>query len=307
MNVVPGRVCVCVRACVRLPSTRVCVLLCLCTCGCAFGRRGVGVWPPTLVHLPPWGPGGCLRGWLRRAGQLLAGAPFLVQLAAAAVYGVCQVLPLLHIMHDASHTAIGHSETWWKVVGRVTMEWCVGQQCVATRLLLLFPPLPTHSHVAGRVPAWPAATCCVTLYCGACARLVHACVCGGVHVGMRARAGVRTCVSERALRTGSVSMDDVSGVCVGEGGGGRRRHLCITGRAPPLERGAPRDMRPPHPHPRMFVLWEPSCLALTWFVSCLRPPFQVCGRQHDVLAAPAHRGSPPVHQPAWRGPRHACC
>lgn len=37
------------------------------------------------------------------------------QLAAAAVFGVCQALPLLHVMHDSSHLAFGNTEAWWKV------------------------------------------------------------------------------------------------------------------------------------------------------------------------------------------------
>lgn len=37
------------------------------------------------------------------------------QIAAAAVFGICQALPLLHVMHDSSHLAFGNSETWWQV------------------------------------------------------------------------------------------------------------------------------------------------------------------------------------------------
>lgn len=38
----------------------------------------------------------------------------------------CQVLPLLHVMHDASHTSIGRSEASWRFFGRLTMDWICG-------------------------------------------------------------------------------------------------------------------------------------------------------------------------------------
>ena len=52
---------------------------------------------------------------------------------------VCQVLPLLHIMHDASHTAIGPNETWWKVIGRLSMEWYAGASMMSWQ----------HQHTVG--------------------------------------------------------------------------------------------------------------------------------------------------------------
>eukprot|EP00164_Ancoracysta_twista_P001933 GFYU01002542.1.p1 GENE.GFYU01002542.1~~GFYU01002542.1.p1 ORF type:complete len:541 (+),score=179.67 GFYU01002542.1:233-1855(+) len=48
------------------------------------------------------------------------------KLFLAAIYGICQALPLLHVMHDASHTACGVNETWWTVVGRFCMDWYAG-------------------------------------------------------------------------------------------------------------------------------------------------------------------------------------
>lgn len=45
---------------------------------------------------------------------------------AAMVFGVCQALPLLHSMHDASHLAIGSTPTWWRTVGRLCMDWYAG-------------------------------------------------------------------------------------------------------------------------------------------------------------------------------------
>eukprot|EP00161_Ancyromonas_sigmoides_P009243 TRINITY_DN2292_c0_g1_i1.p1 TRINITY_DN2292_c0_g1~~TRINITY_DN2292_c0_g1_i1.p1 ORF type:complete len:513 (+),score=203.63 TRINITY_DN2292_c0_g1_i1:222-1760(+) len=56
----------------------------------------------------------------------VAGSPLIVRILAAAVYGACQALPLLHIMHDCSHTAWGHSETGWKWAGRLMMDWYAG-------------------------------------------------------------------------------------------------------------------------------------------------------------------------------------
>lgn len=36
-------------------------------------------------------------------------------------------------MHDASHAAIGHSETWWWSVGRLTLDWIAGSSMVSWR------------------------------------------------------------------------------------------------------------------------------------------------------------------------------
>jgi fatty acid desaturase len=49
-----------------------------------------------------------------------------VRLLAAVFYGVFQALPLLHSMHDASHTSIGHSEWWWRIIGRLTLDLFAG-------------------------------------------------------------------------------------------------------------------------------------------------------------------------------------
>ena len=64
--------------------------------------------------------------FLVQNGLLLQGASFGLKAAAAAVFGVCQVLPLLHVMHDASHAAIGSSEGGWKLWGRLTLDWMAG-------------------------------------------------------------------------------------------------------------------------------------------------------------------------------------
>jgi len=64
---------------------------------------------------------------------------WFVRIVAAQIFGVCQALPLLHVMHDASHTAIGHSETSWKLFGRLTMDWFAGASMCSWH----------HQHVVG--------------------------------------------------------------------------------------------------------------------------------------------------------------
>lgn len=58
---------------------------------------------------------------------------------AAVVFGIVQALPLLHVMHDSSHTAFGGSETWWKAGGRLCMEWYAGASMISWH----------HQHVVG--------------------------------------------------------------------------------------------------------------------------------------------------------------
>jgi len=51
---------------------------------------------------------------------------YWVRFLAAGIFGVCQALPLLHVMHDSSHLAFGNSELWWKIAGRFCMDWYAG-------------------------------------------------------------------------------------------------------------------------------------------------------------------------------------
>lgn len=51
---------------------------------------------------------------------------FWVKFPVAILFGVFQALPLLHTMHDCSHTAFSHSEQWWSFFGRLTMDWLAG-------------------------------------------------------------------------------------------------------------------------------------------------------------------------------------
>lgn len=70
---------------------------------------------------------------------LLGALPFPARLALAAVGGVFQAMPLLHAMHDACHTALGGHEGWWKVVGRLCLEWYAGGSMITWH----------HQHVVG--------------------------------------------------------------------------------------------------------------------------------------------------------------
>ena len=72
---------------------------------------------------------------LYRGGSL----PLLLRLVAAVVFGVCQALPLLHCMHDASHSAIGRTPSHWYWIGRLTMDWFAGASVASWY----------HQHVLG--------------------------------------------------------------------------------------------------------------------------------------------------------------
>jgi fatty acid desaturase len=55
-----------------------------------------------------------------------AGLPLVLRVVAAAVFGICQALPLLHVMHDSSHTAFGHNEKLWHFAGRLYLDFVAG-------------------------------------------------------------------------------------------------------------------------------------------------------------------------------------
>ena len=42
-----------------------------------------------------------------------------------------EVMPLLHSMHDASHTAIGKDERYWKAIGRLSLDWYSGGSMIS--------------------------------------------------------------------------------------------------------------------------------------------------------------------------------
>lgn len=56
---------------------------------------------------------------------------FQAKIVSAITFGVCHALNTMHIMHDASHGAIGHSETWWWSIGRLTLDWISGSSMLA--------------------------------------------------------------------------------------------------------------------------------------------------------------------------------
>jgi len=53
------------------------------------------------------------------------------RLICAVTYGVFQALNTVHLMHDASHGAVGNNEKWWWSVGRLTLDWVSGSSMVA--------------------------------------------------------------------------------------------------------------------------------------------------------------------------------
>jgi fatty acid desaturase len=68
-----------------------------------------------------------------------AAVPWSARVVAALVFGVFQAMPLLHAMHDASHAAIGHSEVWWKGMGRLCLDWFAGGMMISWH----------HQHIVG--------------------------------------------------------------------------------------------------------------------------------------------------------------
>jgi hypothetical protein len=72
-------------------------------------------------------------------GLLLPGAGMPVKVLAAIVFGICQVMPLLHTMHDASHAAVGPNEAWWKAISRGCLDWYAGASMISWH----------HQHVVG--------------------------------------------------------------------------------------------------------------------------------------------------------------
>ncbi|KAF4320033.1 hypothetical protein BBO99_00005957 [Phytophthora kernoviae] len=62
--------------------------------------------------------------------QLIPGNVY-AQYIWGAVFGMFQALPLLHVMHDASHAAITSSPTRWTIIGRLAMDWAAGANMVS--------------------------------------------------------------------------------------------------------------------------------------------------------------------------------
>ncbi|KAH9089809.1 hypothetical protein LEN26_018982 [Aphanomyces euteiches] len=56
---------------------------------------------------------------------------FAVQAIAAVVFGFCQALPLLHVMHDSSHAAFTKQPFIREFAGRLFMDWFAGASMVS--------------------------------------------------------------------------------------------------------------------------------------------------------------------------------
>jgi acyl-lipid (8-3)-desaturase len=59
-------------------------------------------------------------------GLLFPAAPFALKVASALAFGVAQAMPLLHVMHDASHTSIGRTAGWWRFMGIFSLDFFAG-------------------------------------------------------------------------------------------------------------------------------------------------------------------------------------
>lgn len=62
--------------------------------------------------------------------NLIPGNKF-TQYVWGAIFGVCQALPLLHVMHDSSHASVSNSPTIWYAIGRGCMDWFAGGSMVS--------------------------------------------------------------------------------------------------------------------------------------------------------------------------------
>ncbi|CAD8150575.1 unnamed protein product [Paramecium pentaurelia] len=47
------------------------------------------------------------------------------------IFGILQALNTLHLMHDASHGAVGNNEKWWWFFGRLTLDYISGSSMLA--------------------------------------------------------------------------------------------------------------------------------------------------------------------------------
>lgn len=59
--------------------------------------------------------------------------PFALRMALAIVMGMAQGMPLTGWMHDASHAAIGNSESWWWAIGRLSLDYVSGSSMLSWR------------------------------------------------------------------------------------------------------------------------------------------------------------------------------
>lgn len=62
-----------------------------------------------------------------------AATPMPLRFLGAILMGCCQGMPLTGWMHDASHASIGHSERWWWLVGRFSLDYVSGSSMLSWR------------------------------------------------------------------------------------------------------------------------------------------------------------------------------
>lgn len=80
-----------------------------------------GLWRMVLVFLVAAVSYFVMNGYFRSGNWSL-----LQMLLAGVVFGVCQALLLLHVMHDSSHAAYTKNNRMWGLVGRFTLDWFAG-------------------------------------------------------------------------------------------------------------------------------------------------------------------------------------
>lgn len=59
--------------------------------------------------------------------------PLSMRVLGAVLLGCCQGMPLTGWMHDASHGSIGHTERWWWLVGRFSLDYVSGSSMLSWR------------------------------------------------------------------------------------------------------------------------------------------------------------------------------
>ncbi|KAA8497298.1 Delta(5) fatty acid desaturase A [Porphyridium purpureum] len=68
------------------------------------------------------------------AAYLRPDLPLAWRAVCAILFGIgCQGIPLTGWMHDSSHASIGHSEWWWYLIGRISLDWIAGSSMVSWR------------------------------------------------------------------------------------------------------------------------------------------------------------------------------
>lgn len=79
------------------------------------------------------------------------------KIALAMLAGMCQGMPLTGWMHDSSHVAIGHSETWWWNVGRFSLDYMCGSSMLSWRNQHVIGH-HVYTNVMGADPDLPSST-----------------------------------------------------------------------------------------------------------------------------------------------------